>query len=143
MSFFVGLPVSSMEFHRKGVESILDYLRDVVKVNAVIVAGRTFYGDSCYDPHEEYYAFTKLRDRPSELKQNGFDAFAEVTKHAKDRGMEVYSHFQSYDFINPAQMEFGKAEVDENGFEVLPNAKLRNLSHVLEIDLFGRKGNRP
>lgn len=143
MSFFVGLPASSMDFYNKGVEPLLDYLHDTVKVNAVITAARTFGGETCYDPHEEYYAFTRLRDRPSDLKKKGFDLLAELTQPAHDRGMAVYSHFQSYDFINPAGMEFGKADTDENGFEILPNAKLQNLSHILEIDLFGRKTTRP
>jgi hypothetical protein len=143
MSFFVGLPVSTDQFEKKGVEPILDYLKDTVKVNAVIVAFRTFGGETCYTPNEQYYAFTNLRDRPCGLKKRGFDAFDEITGRAHERGMEVYSHFQSYDFINPATMEFGKPERDQNGFEILPNAKLLNLSHVLEIDLFGRKTTRP
>jgi len=143
MSFFVGLPVSTEEFEKKGVETILDYLKDKVKVNAVIVAFKAFGGDFCYTPNEEYYAFTNLRSHPSDLKKRGFDAFDEITPKAHERGMEVYSHFQSYDFINPASMEFGKAERDQYGFEVLPNAKLHNLSHILEIDIFGRKTTRP
>jgi hypothetical protein len=144
MSFFVGLPTSSTDFHNKGVEPLLDYLHDTVKVNAVITAARTFVGDACYETHDEYYAFTRLRDRPSDLKKKGFDLLGELTQRAHDRGMAVYSHFLSYDFIKPSAMEFGKSpNIDENGFEILPNAKLQNLSHVLEIDLFGRKTVHP
>ena len=143
MSFFVGIPVSTAQFEKKGVEPLLDYLKDTVKVNAVIAAFRAFGGETCYTPDEQYYAFTNLRDRPWGLKKRGFDAFAEITDRAHERGMEVYSHFLSYDFVSPAGMEFGKPERDQNGFEILPNAGLLNLSHVLEIDLFGRKTTRP
>ena len=140
MSFFVGLPVGANNFYEKGVEPLLDYLKNTVKVNAVIVQGRTFNGESGYETHDEYYAFTRLRDRPSELKKKGFDILGELTGKAHDRGMEVYSHFLSYDFITPPGSE--QAPKGENRFGPNPNAKLGNLSHVLEIDMFGRKHHR-
>ena len=142
MAFFVGIPAGANDFYEKGVEQLLDYLKDTARVNAIIVAGRTFYGESGYDFHDKYYAFTHLRDTPSPLKKKGFDIFAEITDRAHERGMQVYSHFQSYDFAHPSS-EWDKGEVDRYGFEILPNAKLLNLAHVLEIDQFGRKTTRP
>ena len=95
MAFFVGLPVSTELFHSRGVETILDYLKDTVKVNTVIVAFKTFGGEACYTPNEEYYAFTSLRTSLCEHKKGGFDAFEEIVPKAKERGLDVYTHFQS------------------------------------------------
>jgi len=141
MPFFVGLPAAAENFYNKGVEPLLDYLKNTVKVNAVIVQGRTFYGESGYETHDEYYAFTRLRDRPSELKKKGFDIFGEITGKAHERGMKVYSHFLSYDFISFPDIR--KPYGEGNSAASNPNAKLGSLSHVLEIDMFGRKHNRP
>jgi hypothetical protein len=143
MRFFVGLPTSAIDYYEKGVEPVLDYLKNTVKVNAIITQARTFFGDSGYETHDEYYAFTNLRDRPSELMKKGFDVLAELTERAHERGMEVYSHFLSYDFTHPMFTGVPEGQVDENGFVGTPNGKLLNLSHVLEIDQFGRKHHRP
>ncbi|MDR1541413.1 MAG: family 10 glycosylhydrolase [Clostridiales bacterium] len=143
MAFFVGLPTSAEDFYAMGTEKLLDYLKDTARVNAVIIAARTFHGEAGYETHDKYFAGTKLRDTPSALKQSGFDILAEITDRAHERGMKVYSHFLSYDFAVPAADSETNITLDENGWEVLPNAKLLNLSQVLEIDCFGRKGMRP
>ncbi|MDR1531318.1 MAG: hypothetical protein LBS62_03895 [Clostridiales bacterium] len=143
MNFFVGLPTKASDFYEKGVEPVLDYLKDTVHVSAVFIQARTYYGESGYHARDEYYAFTKLRDRPSELMKKGFDILGELTDRSHERGMEVYSHFLSYDFIHPMSESAVAEQVDEHGFIQVPNAQLRNLSHVLEIDQFGRKSHRP
>jgi hypothetical protein len=141
MPFFVGIPLSAADFYDKGVEPLLDYLKNTVKVNALIVQGRTFHGENGYETRGEYYAFTRLRGRPSELKKKGFDVFEEITDKAHERGIRVYSHFLSYDFITLPGSGGGRG--DTSGANPNPNAKLGGLSHVLEIDMFGRKHNRP
>jgi|GEM_PF-2465080 len=142
MEFFTGLPVNTEDFLNRGVEPLLDYLKDTVRVNAVIINAHTFWGTCHYTPHEKYFIGTSLRDRrPEELKD--FDVLGAVTGPAHDRGMQVYSHVLSYDNVMPASATGGKRVADENGFEVLPNSLLENLSHVLEIDVFGRKGYKP
>ena len=127
MSFFVGLPLSASDFASRGVEPLLDYLKNVAGVNAIIIAGRAFEGDCGYESHDEYFAGNFLKDTPSPLMKKGFDILKEVTEPAHDRGMEVYSHYLSYDFF-----------AEGNG-----NARLPNLIKVLEVDCYGRMGSRP
>jgi hypothetical protein len=142
MSFFVGLPVNTQDFIRIGVEPLLDYLKTTAGVNAVIINSHTFLGECHYTPHEKYFTGTRLRDfRPEELK--GYDVLGAVTGPAHHRGMQVYSHVLCYDSMLPATAIGGARVSDENGFEVLPHSGLGNLSFVLEIDVFGRKGVKP
>ncbi len=143
MAFFVGLPAHPQDFYERGVEPLLDYLRNTARVNAVIIAARTFEGEYGYQDHEQYFTGTTLRSRPSPLMKKGFDILQEITGRAHERGMQVYSHFLSYDFVISAGSVGDRPVLDENGFEVYPNATLPNLSHVLEIDQFGRRGTRP
>jgi hypothetical protein len=123
MPFFVGLPVGTPSFLERGVEPLLDFLRETVRVNAVIVGGHSPAGAN-YTPHDRYFASTFLRDYRTEAAERaGFDCFAAITEPAHQRGMEVYSHVHCYDEV--------------------PGSRLANLSHVLEHDVFGRKSFRP
>lgn len=140
MPFFVGLPLSAADFHKYGAERLLDDLREKAEVNAVIVAARSFEGESNYQTHPQYFAGTKFRDTPSKLFQSGYDILGEITELAHERGMQVYSHYLSYDFVTPASLLGREPVCDSLGREILPNAKLPNLSQALEIDVFGRKG---
>lgn len=142
MSFFVGLPVNTHDFLSRGVEPMLDYLQETARVNAVIINAHDFYGTCNYTSHEKYFAGTKLRDiRPEEIKD--FDVLEAVTGPARKRGMQVYSHVLAYENVLPPTAMGGKKVADENGYELLPNSVLVNLSQVLEIDVFGRKGYKP
>lgn len=142
MVFFVGIPLGAQDIKVKGVVPLLDFLEEKVSVNALIVNAHTFQGACSYTSHERHFFGTSLRDcrLPDD---DGFDALDAIIGPAQKRGIKVYSHVLSYDNVSALSSMGGPRNMDENGFEKIPLAALEHLSHVLEIDLFGRKGIKP
>ncbi len=142
MEFFTGLPVNTSDLMERGENELLDYLSETAGVNALIVNAHTFYGTCHYTPDDSFFHGTILRDvRPRQLGE--YDVLAAVTDKAHRKGIKVYSHVLAYENTMPISHLGGKRILDEQGHEILPNAVLPNLSKVLEIDVFGRKGHKP
>ena len=135
MDFFVGLPTSVQSIHDAGMERFLDDM-ERARVDAVILNAQEPSG-SYYRYHEEEFAFTRLKPfYPSYATEGDKDMLGIVAEKAKERGMQVYSHTMSYDAPSAGGWP-------RNDTGTLIAHELRNFTDCSEIDLFGRRTNKP
>jgi len=155
---FVGIQISPISFIDEGVETVLDTLNDRVGVNVLMIgtaswlglkAGRsisheldgwpdhgvpeplTMKGGAYFQPHEEYYANTFIKDfRAKDPEMDGIDVLEMVIPAARERGMQIMP-----ELMEPLFKYAGHGSVN--------NVEIPNLPQCLEIDAFGRHGAEP
>lgn len=146
---WVGIQIGLVSVLDEGVASVLDFLQEKARVNALLPstlswsrgnAGRAvdwypdhgkaepdnLQGGAMTTVHPEYYAATMLKSfaAPDPLYQ-GVDFLDLLLPEAKRRGMKVYPYY-----------------CETAGTEIKP-LWVPNFIHVLEIDAWGRKAARP
>jgi len=155
---FVGIQISPISFIDEGVETVLETLDERVGVNTLMIgtvswlglkAGRsisheldgwpdhgvpeplTMKGGAYFQPHEEYYTNTMIKDfRAKDPEMDGVDVLEMVIPAARERGMKIMP-----EMMEPLFKYAGHGSVN--------NVDIPNLPQVMEIDVFGRYGAEP
>jgi hypothetical protein len=146
---FVGIQIGAISFIDEGVETVLKILQDKGAVNALVIgalswsrgnAGRAILGTpdhgsgepdnlvggAFWEPSPKYYGNSPLKEfRAPDPLYEGFDTFRDVIPAAKKRELKVYAYY----------CETPRVTIKHNS---VPNA-----AQIGEVDLFGRKANRP
>ena len=145
---WVGIQIAPISFIDEGVEKVLDLLQERASVNALIliavswmesVGGRTGLdyvghgiqgpydpqGGAFWEPDMRYYGNTFIKHfRSPDPLFAGFDTLRDVVPAARKRGIKVYGY----------NWAVGGGEEPRN---------VPNFVQLAEIDVYGRKGNKP
>jgi hypothetical protein len=135
MSFFVGFTFETSSIARCGLDQILDDL-ELARVNKIMFIAQDPWG-SYFTPHDDYYAFTKLKPfKNAATPVDLADGLGLVCEAAEQRGMAVYAHDLPYESSWPGYWPATHDSLD------ISSKVLKNFTACAQIDLFGRKNFR-
>jgi hypothetical protein len=136
MDYFVGNTLESHAIERVPLEQILDDF-ELARVNRIMFISCDPWG-CAFEPHEERYAFTRLKPRRLPAAAELGDCLGMVCEAAARRKMRVYAHNLAYE---SAWDGYWPALRKEDCSDISSRV-LANFTACCQIDLFGRKNFR-